>query len=112
MGKVLWQRSTAAPFAGSFDLLNPLLLAVNSARLPVARVDVREESRALLTFPGRPGCLPQFLGLPPSHPALCMLRTRTEVSRSLSREMRFQISIWVLQANPFLPGLVEKQVAD
>jgi hypothetical protein len=26
--------------------------------------------------------------------------------------MRFQISIWVLQGQPFLPGLVEKQVAD
>lgn len=26
--------------------------------------------------------------------------------------MRFQISIWVLQGHPFLPGLVEKQVAD
>jgi hypothetical protein len=34
------------------------------------------------------------------------------MSRSLSREMRFQISIWVLQGHPFLPGLVEKQVAD
>jgi hypothetical protein len=34
------------------------------------------------------------------------------VSRSLSREKRFQLSIWVLQGHPLLPGLVEKQVAD
>jgi hypothetical protein len=34
------------------------------------------------------------------------------VSRSVSREKRFQLSIWVLQSYPFLPGLVEKQVAD
>jgi hypothetical protein len=49
---------------------------------------------------------------PLSHPALWYAAHVNWVSRSLSREKLFQLSIWVLQKHPFLPGLVEKQVAD
>ena len=49
----------------------------------------------------------------PCHPpALWYAADLKEVSRSVSREKRLQLSIWVLQSYPFLPGLVEKQVAD
>ena len=91
-------------------------------------MDLGEEGRALLTFPGWPGCLPQFLGprpfcyhrtrgrirtiFPLSPPALWYAADLKEVSRSVSREKRLQLSIWVLQSYPFLPGLVEKQIAD
>jgi hypothetical protein len=48
-----------------------------------------------------------------SHPALRYAADVNKViSRGLSREKRSQLSIWILQGHPFLPGLIEKQVAD
>ncbi len=63
-----------------------------------------------LLLPSHAGSDSQYLF--PVAPALRYAADLKEVSRSVSREKRLQLSIWVLQSYPFLPGLVEKQIAD